>query len=60
MWNGKEVVRHEKVLPAPKKEPFTFSYGGLEITEMVSPGQIINKKKAWKREMIRRGKGGFL
>ncbi len=43
----------ENVTEATKREAVTFVWNGREITEMVSPGQVINKQKAYIRLLKR-------
>jgi len=49
------VERKEAVDPPAGKEAVTIEYGGISFIEYCSPGQIINKRKAFDREMKRRG-----
>lgn len=48
-----KVEKKEVIDPPAGKSPITFTYAGVEITEYVSPGQIINKKKAYERYVAR-------
>lgn len=49
----RNIVRKSAVEAPTQRQAVTFVWDGREITEMASPGQIINKKKAYMR-MIRR------
>ena len=54
--DGQTIITKKDVVdPAQPRQAITFTYGGREITVMVAPGQVINKKKAYKREMEKLG-----
>lgn len=57
MINGRvvAVIKKDTPLPADQRMSTTFEYNGVELTVMTSPGQVINKQRAYNREMKRRG-----
>lgn len=44
-----ELYKREVPLPAKPAQDYTFEWEGLLVTVKLSDGQIINKKKAFKR-----------
>ncbi len=51
------VEKRAERLPAKPRQAYTFEYDGLRVTVLLADGQIINKRKAFKR--FCESKGGY-
>lgn len=51
------VEKRAERLPAKPRTAYTFEYDGLRVTVLLADGQIVNKRKAFKR--FCESKGGY-
>ena len=49
-----EITKKSKIDRIQERTKAVVDYSGVKFDVLVSPGQLINKKKAFKREMERR------
>ena len=46
-----DLIKRSVPLPSSNRTLITFEHRGVVLSEMVSPGQCINKERAYKRFM---------